>query len=177
LPTARKKVRKVKGDRLDIKRLDDGSLVFHEGDYIMIELRNRSTIPVYATVLDLDSGGNIGPLYPHPEVPGYGNMIENSGEWKRIEWPFVFRLGAPFGKDIFKVIATVEPVDFSPLLYIANTTKRGEEREILEKLPASANPIGLLLHNVCAGIRGSDLAGIAPACWGTSEVLFEVRPK
>ena len=103
-----------------------GQLELRDGDLVMLEVMNAGTKDVYVTVLDLRSNGVIAPLWPHPTVP------ESAGEnripakrdargnpiWHRIPFPFVFKIGEPYGREVFKVFATEQPSDFS-LLFTA----------------------------------------------------------
>ena len=178
---SRGRVQKVLGVREDVERTDGNHLILRDGDYVVIELRNPSRSDVYVTVLDLVPDGSINPVFPHPEIPGADNKIKADGEWRRIPLPFVFRMGRPYGHEVFKAIATNEEADFSPLLYsktvqeVART--RGGEADLLRGLPEGANPLGRLLFSVSTGKRGGEFAGVAPTYWATAEAPFEVREK
>lgn len=176
----RGRVQKVLGDS-KMERPANGQWNFAEGTYIMLELKNPSRVPAYVTVLDLSPDGSISPIFPHPEAPGIQeNRIPADNTWHRIwgpqERPFVFRLGAPFGNEIFKVIATREPADFSPLLYQKAVVERGDN--LLLSLDPNALPLGRLLLSAAKGqsTRGASFSGVPPTFWNTGEVMFTVKP-
>lgn len=105
-----------------------GRLLFQEDQTFMLEVLNLSRQAVWVTVLDLNNAGVIKPLWPHPKIP-VGNSDENKipparmdgkGKrvWQRVPCPYVIRISAPFGPEVFKAIATSNPADFSPLFYM-----------------------------------------------------------
>jgi len=159
-----------------------GRLRFPEDTYVMLELRNPSRAPVYVTVLDLAADGSINPIFPHPDAVGVQeNKIPADNAWHRIagpkERPFVFRLGAPYGSEVFKVIATKEQSDFSALAYQKSITERGGE-DLLGSLDSKAAPLGALLLSATTGqsTRGASFSGVPPTYWNTADVVFEVLP-
>lgn len=163
-----------------------GRLRFPEDTYVMLELRNSSRVPAYVTVLDLAADGSIDPIFPHPEAVGVQeNRIPADNTWHRIagprERPFVFRLGAPYGTEIFKVIATKQQTDFSSLAYQKAVTERGRDN-LLSSLDPSAWPLGRLLLSATTGslgsqsTRGASFSGVPPTTWNSSDIVFEVLP-
>jgi hypothetical protein len=149
------------------RRTPEGRLLLREGEFFMVELRNRSRFDVFVTVLDLRPDGTIGPIWPHPGVPVDENRIEASGEWIRLPEPFIYEAEPPHGREVLKAIATRQQADFSPLL----DRNRGAREQ-----PRS--PVGQLLRMAVldqrAKLSGQD---VDPAEWGTAEVAIEVTPK
>lgn len=102
-------------------------IVFEEGEPVALEIRNRSTEPVYIYVLDLGLAGKVELLYP---IPGVDDPLEpgevlSIGERKDEEMPLTLPKEFPFepsrngtveGMEYLKVFALVEPGDFTPLL-------------------------------------------------------------
>jgi hypothetical protein len=177
----RGRVQKVLGDS-KMEAPKDGIWRLADGTYVMIELKNESRLPAYVTVLDLSPDGSISPIFPHPDAPGVQeNRIPADNAWHRIwgpqERPFVFRLGAPYGNEIFKVIATREQADFSPLLYEKIVTQRGGDN-LLASLDPASQPLGQLLLSATTGqsTRGASFSGVPPTYWNTSEAMFTVKP-
>lgn len=176
-----RRVQKVVSDKkVSFER--GGRLRFPEDTYVMLELRNPSNTPVYVTVLDLAADGSINPIFPHPDAVGVQeNKIPGDNTWHRIagpkERPFVFRLGAPYGSEIFKVIATREQSDFSALAYQKAITERGGE-DLLSSLDPNSAPLGALLLSATTGkaTRGASFSGVPPTYWNTADVAFEVLP-
>jgi hypothetical protein len=163
------------GDR-EVERTDGNHLIFHEKDYVMIELRNPSHLDVYVTILDLAPNGGIYPVFPHPDFP-LDNKVPADGEPHRPPFhPYVIRLEKPYGSDVYKAIATREPVDFSSLLDQKAIAKRAPEA-LLKTLPPEAQPLGWLLLSASTGQRGKGPPGVKPTYWNTAEVIFELQPK
>ena len=98
--------------------------------------------------------------------------------------PAVFRIQAPFGTDIFKVIATPDNVDFRSVLFQVEALPRGERAKDLEKGEAAAramrgraSPLARLLLNASTGRRGSEVDAVDVDYWGTAAVLVESRAR
>lgn len=188
---------------------EDNRLVLHDGDTVMLEVMNLGTEEPFVSVLDLRSNGEIGPLFPHPLVlTGVNeNRIRVSNDrkgkpvWQRIPFPFVIRIGKPYGREVFKAIITRSEADFSPLFRLRDATeiqhrrRRGTTRGEKE----AQSPLGQILLTATTGqtrgqARGgmhrgtrdgetglygaTDAANIgAPAeDWSTAEITFEARP-
>jgi hypothetical protein len=168
---------RVLGERTDVRRTAGNRLVLHEGDFVAIDLRNTSPSDLWVTVLELSPDGAVGPIFPHPEAErARENKVRSDGKWFRPPRPYVFRLEAPLGKYAYKVIATREPADFSPLLYRPTIKERGGAN-LLSALPRSAHPLGQLLLSATLGKRGSHMTGGAPADWATADAPFEIVAK
>jgi hypothetical protein len=182
LDPAGRGVTRIKGDRTDVTPTGGGGLVLHEGDFVQIELRNPSPIPVYVTVLDLRSNGGIGPLFPHPKLRGAGDRLIPAGATYRVPYPFVFRLereypDQPAERELFKVIATREDADFSSLLYEPEVKTRGPG--ILEEFTTRGGPVSplaKLLYTATTGTRAVP-AAVEPGYWATKDVGFGLRSK
>jgi hypothetical protein len=144
-------------------------------------------------VLDLRSDGSIGPLWPHPNVP-LGNAGENlipvssDGKWTRLPWQFTIKITKPYGPEMFKVIATRLPTDFSALVTPLTATRGAREGGLAQGARGAEEAktqVGRLLLTAAAGnlTRGDlpfiDLASlsVSPMNWATSEITFEARPK
>src|SRR4051794_38467897 len=84
-----------------------------KGDYVMLELQNLGNRDAWVTVLDLQPDGSIGPLFPDPRLKTE-NLIK-AGQTYRVPYPYVFQLTDPLGLESFRLIATPESSDFSPL--------------------------------------------------------------
>lgn len=156
--------------RTDIERT--GPLILCEGDFFMLELRNRSRDDLYVSVFDLAADGAISPLFPHPAVGG-DNLIPADSKPRVIPLPFVFRVKRPFGLSLVKAIVTSTKVDFSPMLQEGVALERSGE--LIEQMPAIVSPLARLLSAAAGGTRAAELLGIAPSLWTTSHAWYEVR--
>jgi len=163
-------VTKVTADR-EFRRNENSKFQLTENDFVTIEIRNTGRQDAWITILSLKSDGRIGPIFPHPRVSKFDNKIVADGQWKRLPMPFVYRITPPFGSEIYKVIATVEPTDLSPLLDI-NLASVSDER----LRNTTQTPLGRILRSA-ALIQRSELGGAAPPNWATAEFSFEVKKK
>ncbi len=154
--------------------IEGGRIQFRTGDFVMIRLRNRAEKPLFVTVLDLMPNGSIGPIYPHPKAMGREAPVPADGSWHRIGLPFVFELGEPTGTEMYKVIATSEPSDFSGL--VTSDLNGDAVDRTIRSYRGVSNPIGLLLRSVKTGRWQVGSRGIPPADWATAEVRFTVSP-
>jgi hypothetical protein len=108
------------------------------------------------------------------------NKIPADGEWHRVPAPFVVAITPPFGPEIFKAIATLEPADFSPLLserFVGN--KRGgndrgakEEQTMLGQLLKTATTIGMTTRGEIEGTQNISSPNAGASGWATFEFQF-----
>jgi hypothetical protein len=165
-------VNKILRDK-ELRQTDGGRLEFSEGEHVMVELRNTGASDAFVTVLDLQNDGSINPLWPHPEVPkAQENKIPADRRWHRLPWPFVFRIEKPYGREIYKAIATDAPADFSPLLdkkFLRRSMDAAQQK-------AAATPLGQLLQAAADGQPSTRAAGVNPSDWATANAIFFVKP-
>jgi hypothetical protein len=154
-----------------------------EGSFYLLEIKNSGYSDAFVNVIDLTSDGHIGSLWPNPVIP-LGNADENKipadGEWHRVPAPFVVTITPPFGPEIFKAIATLEPADFSPLLsesLVGN--KRGgndrgakEEQTKLGQLLKTATSIGMTTRGEIEGTQNIASPNAGTVGWATFEFQF-----
>lgn len=145
-----------------------------EGDYFQIEFRNTGIQAAYVTALELTSAGVVNPVFPHPDVTMADNKILADGKWKRIPLPFVFVATPPYGKYIYKAVATPDQTDFSSLVDKPLKTRGPNDSDSKE----AQSPLGKLLQSASSGTttRGK-IAGAAPPNWSTATVGLEVKQK
>jgi hypothetical protein len=108
------------------------------------------------------------------------NKIPADGEWHRVPAPFIVTITPPFGPEIFKAIATLEPADFSPLLsesLVGN--KRGgndrgakEEQTKLGQLLKTATSIGMTTRGGIEGTQNIVSPNAGTVGWATFEFQF-----
>lgn len=149
----------------------EGKIQLSENEFVALEVRNTGYQDAWITILDLTADGKIGPMFPHPRVAMPDNKIVADAKWRRIPLPFVFRITPPFGQEIYKVIATPEPADFSPVL--DPVTVRGDAEKVRK---ATQTPLGKILRAATL-TRRSEIGGAAPPNWATAEFRFEVTKK
>jgi hypothetical protein len=181
------KVRKL-GE--EVLLTEGGQIEVFEGDYLMLEIMNLGTTDVWVSVLDINSEGGIGPLWPHPEVP-VGLSGENripaarDGKpvWTPVPLPFVIRITKPYGWESFKAIATLNKTNFS--LLFQPEISEGIQRGKREGRSESQAMLGQILMTGTTGLSrkrgvvvGADPSNVvAPSNWATATVTFLVKPK
>jgi len=167
---------------------------FKVGDHFMLEVENRGDLDVYVTILDLRPDGKIGPGFPQ-DVSGTPDNLIRRERRVLIPLPYVFRVTEPLGEESFRVIATLEPTDFTPLIdeeliKRARGGSRGGDdvARLLNELGrgstargglvnnAARSPLGRILLASTIGTRSS-LAASAPPSWATSSFTFVVKEK
>ncbi len=192
----------------EVQPAEGNRLALHDGDTVMLEVMNLGTEEPFVSVLDLRSNGGIGPLFPHPLVTTGVNenriRVKNDREgrpiWQRIPFPFVIKIGKPYGREVFKAIVTRGEADFSPLFRLsdAEDLQRGRRRGTTRGGMEARSPLGQILLTATTGLtRGQardlprgprdgetgllgaeDAASLgAPAeDWATAEITFEALP-
>jgi hypothetical protein len=106
-------------------KVEGNQLILTAGQYVQLELRNRSTFQeIHASVLALGPLGQINPLFPHPDASGLVNKVAADREWHRVKNE-VFRIDDRPGLWNLKVIATTGRSDFCGLAFTPNEKHRG----------------------------------------------------
>ena len=175
-------------ERTDVPKTEP--LRLRAGDCFQLELRNRTHNELSATVLQLSSDGSIESSYPHPRQP-MGEVLEPR-KTVRIPTPYWYKVELDAGRrherSVFKVIATSEPVDLSPLLqraYEASrapTQNRGQALAELEKkrsgVPSKFESLVRLLSDTALGERSRSMLPTSLDAWGvtTSYLDQEAKP-
>ena len=163
------------GDK-EIRTADGGQLELTEGDHVNIELKNSGTKDAYVTVLDLQSNGVIGPIWPGPQTGSQReeNRIPADNQWHRIpKDEYIFEIEKPYGTEIYKAIATAEPADFSPLLdskFLSRTDTPPAQQKLAQ------TPLGQLLMSIAKGKRSAH-ASVNPADWASAVEIFVVKER
>ncbi len=103
---------------IDAKMQNGNQLVFENGDPFKIKVKNDGYSPAYYQIIDIQSDNNVNILIPGKNRTS-AEYIIYPGEEKELGEIFVF--GEPFGTEIFKLVATREPIDLSMI-----ATTRGD---------------------------------------------------
>ena len=103
---------------IDTKLKNGNQLEFKDGDAFKIKVTNNGYSEAYYQIIDIQPDNNINILIPGQNRTA-AEYIIYPGEPKELGEIFVF--GEPFGTEIFKLIATREPIDLSMIV-----TTRGE---------------------------------------------------
>lgn len=165
---------KVEGgdDGEDIRVLDlelpiseGGEVQLASGVFVRFEIDNLGDEDVWVTVLDLRPDGLVGPVYPYPDVTVGENMVEHGTTVRLPCDDYTFQIKGPEGVELFRVIATEEPSDFS--VFIDPQTVRGEDA------PQPRSPLERLLHAATLGTRAAGVP-VAISEWATDTVVVRV---
>jgi Caspase domain len=145
----------------------DGRVVFRDGERIALRILNKSTKPIYATVLDLGLTYRISQVYP-VENSKPAQLVSSldfglrPGEEIELEMPEGYAL--PSGEEVFKLFATTEPSDFGWLTQGAVRGTAGHAK----------SPLDLLMNQALAtGTRDANVRRVpASASWTTVDRAF-----
>jgi len=176
----------------------DGTMRLRDGDRIRISVQNASAIPVFVTVLRIGRDG-VFPIFPRPQedLEGLGFRREGGVNWRldpgKAPSPIpglISKMTKPYGTDLYKVIATKEPANFSGLLFrrrlppglggkgpadTENEKSRKKAPDEIAKLPDELHPLARLLRKVVDGAKGEEPEFIGTE-WATAEKRIEVLP-
>ena len=163
----------IVGPREDFQE-NQSQTQFRTGDYVVAEVCNLSEHePVYVSILDLGPKGAITPLFPPQDAGPLTEFapakLPPDRAWHRIP-DLVLRFTPPIGKEVLKVIATLEPADFRPLMYLPpGIEAKGED----DTVPRGSKGLGQLLNHARRGTKDVTLSTVG-ADWASTEIAFEV---
>ncbi|MBL7796727.1 MAG: caspase family protein [Saprospiraceae bacterium] len=110
---------------LDSKRDPLGNVHLKNGDAFRFRVNNRGNKAAYFTIMDIMPDNNFATLIPGPgqhETPAEYRV----GPGQSVDVPNLFNIGPPAGVEMFKLIATEEPVDLRPIVGGAGTRGLGD---------------------------------------------------
>lgn len=126
----------IEDQRLAIdSKTNNGNMEFNDGDCFKIKVKNDGYAIAYYQILDIQPNNSINILVPN-ENRTASEYIIYPGEEKELGEIFVF--GEPFGKEIFKLIATREPIDLSMIVSTRGGAKAGGYSSPFEQLFAES---------------------------------------
>lgn len=106
----------------ELIRSDDGRIIFKAGDSIQIRVMNTGKVGAYFSLLDIQPDYILNVLMPgRKDSPA--DYYVDAGQSKTL--PPIFKLEPPFGQELFKLIASRNPINLRPLgsTRAANTTQ------------------------------------------------------
>jgi len=155
----------VKEEELPLPKLQNED-VFPVGVYFKLKIKNVGTKDLYITALNLSSDGAINVMYPRPDYGIGQEILKPNGSLQTA----LFITSRPYGQEAFKIIATHQPSDFSPLAQ--DKIKRGDRN--------FEHPLNQLMERALTGTRGVNSVpiGYTSNNWGTAQLTFTiVRPE
>ncbi len=141
-----------------------------EGDYVAIEVRNDSAVPVYVGALDIQPDGEVRVMWPDDPSrrtaatePGTTSLLTIPGKRQ----PSVWRIGPPHGREQVKVLATDKPLDL--YLLVSSPQSRGTRG-------GAPPPLGRRLGCALDGTRGAENT-YEPSAWWAADIYFRIVPR
>lgn len=154
-------------EKMEINRRDAlGNLTLREGDIVKLRVTNAGSRAAYFTLLDIQPDNQINILLPsETETPA--ELRAAPGQ--TVVVPRFFEIAPPFGVEMFKLIATDQPIDLRPIAQSrgASGTKSGSNP--LEQLFSQT-----FLEEGAAQSRGGKTIGVATGAMHTSTVTFTI---
>lgn len=118
----------VEDQRLSLEdKMVNGNIVFNEGDCFKIKVTNDGYEPAYYQILDIQADNNVGLLVPAANKTANEYKIY-PGE--SIELRDIFIFGEPYGKEIFKLIATENALNLSGIISTRGSGTRGSMSQL-----------------------------------------------
>ncbi len=117
-----------------------GELIFKEGDWAVVSLKNISKTPVYFNIIDIQPDGIINPIIPHPDdmiTPPENFVLAPGKEILLTRYPI--QLFPPFGKEVFKLFTSLTPIDLKFLINNRGDMKKGRNSSLEKLFGASFN--------------------------------------
>jgi hypothetical protein len=112
-----------------------GNLVLNDGDWIRIKIKNEGNKKVYFTLMDIMPDNSLAVLLPYEGMDAADFVLEPGKEM--VSPPM--SIGPPYGRDVFKLIATEEPIDLGRIIQTkGNAATRGSSSD-------QTNPFEMLL--------------------------------
>ncbi len=153
------------------KRMVNGTLALQEGDTICLQISNKGTKRAFIHILDLQPDGVINAILPNSKKNiGAGNQYVDPGT-QRLFNDYQVKINPPYGTELFKVIATDEPLEYLETL-VTNKDKnvlssRGSDGKL--------NTLFELLKNSYGGNSRGDVDYTASGT--TSDILFRITKR
>lgn len=157
------------------------------GDCYQLELHNPTYNDLWTTVLQLAADGSIEPSFPHSRQ--FGVHLIPHGKTVRIPTPYIYRVDVSPDRNqersAFKIIATTEPLDLSPLIQSAyqlsqvspeNRGPAGSELiRMVEAVPPKLGPLVRLLTDTALGERKGPMRPLSLEAWGVTTTYLDQK--
>lgn len=158
----------IQADDLALESNAQGQIALRDKGYVQFAVRNTGSKPAWVNVLDLANSGKIHPIFP---VACENRAIVANGTWTRLPLCAIAQVSNPSERvEIFKLIATTDPVDLSGLA----------DPDVAKGLPLTKgrfSPLEELLRAATLGQKSPGNEAVNPAYWSTDSVSFVVVPQ
>lgn len=136
------------------------------GESFDLRIENGENRPLYFSLLDLSSTGEITVAYPQP---GAEAVVEAKGSWQR-RFKATLRKGVDYDRDTAKLIVSTRPLDLRFVEQGGTSRGGGGVRSLVADLVGRAAQGG-------AGTRSFVQDSEVADQWTTRELVFEVQPE
>lgn len=106
-------------DTLDQSEIsNNGAMVFTEDIGAIIRVRNLGEQDAYFSIIDIQPDGKINSILPGEDPELHQNpsdFLIQAGQTYYVQESVVY-FGPPYGMEVFKLFASKEPIDFSPII-------------------------------------------------------------
>jgi hypothetical protein len=107
-------------DKMDYNR----TIRFNEDDIVKLIVRNKGTQDAFFTVIDIQPNNEINVVFPKDRESPASYSVK-AGETFEVPHPILF--GPPFGQELYKLIASKEPIDLRPIASTRGVSTRGSQ--------------------------------------------------
>ncbi len=154
-------------DTLDfsIYTKDDPVPTFTEKDQFLIEVINTGNRSAFFNIIDIQPDGYINPVVPEPGKDGKEYQIKK-GQTYIIPDVLLDGFYEPYGTEVFKVFASKDPINLSPIINTKGVGTRG-----------SASPLEAILQDTYQNTRGPKVkvsSMPAESSGSTYEYIFRI---
>lgn len=164
-PTDRRVYQETARFGIDTKTDAAGNITFHKGDFAKVSVTNNGYQVAYITLLDFQPDNVINVLLPERSRQPADYALQ-PGETREF---LLLQFADPYGIEVFKLIATAQPVDFRNILVNKGNT-RGQE---------ASNPFAQLMTDSFkenGGTRGGETMSVSPGNSNIYTVTFKIAP-
>ncbi|MCW9707821.1 caspase family protein [Fodinibius salsisoli] len=142
----------------------NGNIVFEEGQVFKLRVKNKGYRKAYFTILDFTPDGGLSLVAPNKNSSMQpADYIIDKGQTTTLKQLFIMQ--APHGNEMFKVIATEEPLDLRPIIDPIRGTRAG-----------SGSPFQRLMKEAASTTRAGSLS-MGGSSANISSFSFKVVPK
>jgi len=103
-----------------------GLISLHAGGHARVKIKNTSESKLYFNIIDIQPDEKINPVVPKPQELTLKHaeqyIIEPNSEK---ELPDIMDISPPFGNEVFKIFASNEPFNLTPVILNQGTQTRG----------------------------------------------------
>lgn len=154
---------------LILTKYNNGIRTYAENETFTIKATNRSNVPLYLNILDMQPDGWINPIFPNRDLGAYASDLIIAPGQTRIFSEFIISVAPPYGTEIYKVFVSPRKIDMENIVVQKpNSLSRGS-LDFLESL---------VLTGKEATTRGTGLSvNTGGANGAVQDVIFEIVPE